>query len=178
MKRFIMVTGAPASGKLTVATEFCELTGATLFHNHLTIDLALAFFPFGTDEYDTLVRAVREHCISFGFAKGIDNMVFTFCFEGEVDYPFIRQLESIAANANAEMLYAHLDCERAVLRRRVGQTSRLKHNKMTSPDRLNQILSTWQCEKPIPGKPVMRIDNSGDDPHNAAMELARRILNS
>jgi hypothetical protein len=30
--------GPPASGKLTVATALAELTGFSLFHNHLSVD--------------------------------------------------------------------------------------------------------------------------------------------
>lgn len=46
--------GPPAVGILTVAREVAALTGYRLFHDHLTVNLALAVFDFGTPGFIAL----------------------------------------------------------------------------------------------------------------------------
>jgi chloramphenicol 3-O-phosphotransferase len=44
--RIIFLHGPGAAGKYTIARELSRLTGLPLFHNHLTVDLLLALFPY------------------------------------------------------------------------------------------------------------------------------------
>ena len=44
----VLLYGPPAVGKMTVGAQLSQLTGYPLFHNHLTVDLGLLFFPFGS----------------------------------------------------------------------------------------------------------------------------------
>lgn len=46
----ILIYGPPAAGKLTVARSLVEGHGVKLLDNHLTLDVALQLFPFGTKE--------------------------------------------------------------------------------------------------------------------------------
>ncbi|MBC8077907.1 MAG: hypothetical protein H7Y32_17655, partial [Chloroflexales bacterium] len=48
---FVLIFGPPAVGKMTVGHELARPTGLKLFHNHMTIDLVLPFFPFGTPPF-------------------------------------------------------------------------------------------------------------------------------
>jgi guanylate kinase len=43
----IVLFGPAAVGKMTVGLELQHRTGLRLFHNHMSVDLALHFFPFG-----------------------------------------------------------------------------------------------------------------------------------
>ena len=49
--KLVLIHGAPAVGKLSVARELAKLTGFRLFHNHLTVDLVSAVFPFGSQPF-------------------------------------------------------------------------------------------------------------------------------
>ena len=44
--RLVVLYGPPGVGKLTVGGELATLTGFRLFHNHLTVNLATAIFPW------------------------------------------------------------------------------------------------------------------------------------
>ena len=48
----------PATGKLTIATELAVLTGYTLFHNHLSLNLAREIFPDFDDKPLDLVHEI------------------------------------------------------------------------------------------------------------------------
>jgi shikimate kinase len=42
--KLVILFGPPAVGKMTVGQQLANLTGFKLFHNHMTIELALNFF--------------------------------------------------------------------------------------------------------------------------------------
>ena len=55
----VVLFGPPAVGKMTVGLELQQLTGLRLFHNHMTVDLVLQFFPFGEPPFRRLVSEFR-----------------------------------------------------------------------------------------------------------------------
>ena len=60
MRTLVVLIGPPASGKMTVGRELEDLTGFPLFHNHMTIELVLPFFEFGSDSFSRLVGTFRQ----------------------------------------------------------------------------------------------------------------------
>jgi len=48
--RHILIYGPPSAGKLTVATCLAERYDMKLLDNHLTLDVALRLFSFGTKD--------------------------------------------------------------------------------------------------------------------------------
>ncbi len=55
--RLEVIFGPAAVGKMAVGLELQRLTGLRLFHNHMSADLALRFFSFGTPQYSRLPLA-------------------------------------------------------------------------------------------------------------------------
>ena len=53
-KSLIILLGPHAIGKMTVGQELAKMTGMRLFHNHMSIELALKLFDFGTKEWQYL----------------------------------------------------------------------------------------------------------------------------
>ena len=64
--RLVVIFGPAAVGKMAVGFELQRLTGLRLFHNHLAVDLALRFFPFGTPQFSRLVSALRTRVFEEG----------------------------------------------------------------------------------------------------------------
>ena len=56
-----MIFGPPAIGKMAVGKEVERATGIRLFHNHMTIELVLNFFPFGSPAFSRLVNDFRRN---------------------------------------------------------------------------------------------------------------------
>jgi hypothetical protein len=76
--RLIVIFGPAAVGKMTVGLELQRLTGLRLFHNHLTVDLALRFFPFGTPPFKRLVKLFRTELIEEVAASDLPGLIFTY----------------------------------------------------------------------------------------------------
>lgn len=75
---FVVIFGPPAVGKMTVGYELAKLTGMKVFHNHMTIDLILEFFPYGSDKFNTLVSEFRQRILEEVAASDLPGMIFTF----------------------------------------------------------------------------------------------------
>ena len=54
----LIIYGAPAAGKLTIATEIARRTGFKLFHNHVSIDCVKPVFDFGTRPFLTMIETI------------------------------------------------------------------------------------------------------------------------
>ena len=74
----VMLVGPPAVGKMTVGHELAKRTGLRLLHNHLTIDLVLRFFEFGSAPYSRLVGEFRRGIIEEVAASDLPGLIVTF----------------------------------------------------------------------------------------------------
>jgi broad-specificity NMP kinase len=88
VKDLIIIFGPPAVGKMTVGRALEKITGYKLFHNHMSIDLALNFFDYEDDSYRPLVEGIRE-LVFKSFLKGDDKgLIFTFVWDLADEYGF------------------------------------------------------------------------------------------
>ena len=75
---FVVIFGPPAVGKMTVGYELAKLTGMKVFHNHMTIDLILEFFPYGHEKFYTLVNEFRQRIFEEVATSDLPGMIFTY----------------------------------------------------------------------------------------------------
>ena len=75
---FVVIFGPPAVGKMTVGYELAKLTGMKVFHNHMTIDLILEFFPYGHEKFSALVSEFRQRIFGEVATSDLPGMIFTF----------------------------------------------------------------------------------------------------
>ncbi len=66
---------------MTVGHELSRLTGLPLFHNHMTIDLVLPFFPFGSPAFGRLVGEFRRRIFEEVAAGEGPGIIFTFVWD-------------------------------------------------------------------------------------------------
>jgi hypothetical protein len=76
--QLVFLIGPAAVGKMTVGLELQRRTGFRLLHNHMTIDLVLPFFDFGTDEFNRLVTSFRSQIVEAVADSDLPGLVFTF----------------------------------------------------------------------------------------------------
>jgi hypothetical protein len=121
MKKLVIVFGPPAVGKMAVGYELERLTGLPLFHNHMTIDVVLRFFAFGTPAFQRLVSEFRTRICEEVAASDLPGLVFTYVWALDVaeDKAFIDTVCGIFERAGAEPCFVELQA---------SQEERLRRN--------------------------------------------------
>jgi hypothetical protein len=56
----LFVVGPPAVGKMSVGLAIAERTGLRLFHNQISIELALRYFEYGTPAFSRISGEIRR----------------------------------------------------------------------------------------------------------------------
>ncbi|MGT2755741.1 AAA family ATPase [Streptococcus ovuberis] len=127
----VLIIGAPASGKMTVGQELERLTGATLVHNHETIDFVLKFIPDFNEEMMNLnSRLTFTICDSFAQygRKWIGTSVINFNNPNHLD--FLRIIQSIFQKYGRDLLFVELEVSLGERLRRNRTENRLKHKSL------------------------------------------------
>ena len=111
--KLVVIFGPPAVGKMTVGFELAKLTGLKLFHNHLTIELVLNFFDFGTPQFNVLVGEFRRRIFEEVAKSDLPGMIFTFVWaiDLEKEREYIESFCDIFRRENAEIYFVELEAD-------------------------------------------------------------------
>lgn len=181
MKLLILI-GNSAVGKMTVGQELEKCTGMRLFHNHMTIELALRLFGY---YHHGLVNRLRRDCFEEFAASDQYGMIFTYmwAFDQQGDWDYIQEVTALFERHGAEIYYAELVAPQEVRLARNTTENRLK-NKASKRDlnesreRLLRDDSKYRLESlpgEIPFEHYIKIDNSSLSPQEAARRIQQRF---
>jgi hypothetical protein len=133
----LFVVGPPAVGKMAVGQAITERTGLRLFHNHISIELALRYFDYGTPAFGRLSDEIRRRVIEEVAASDLPGLVFTFVWAFDVpeDQAFVDEYARPFRERGARVLFVELEAT---------QAERLKRN--TCVSRLTEKPSTRDLE--------------------------------
>ena len=113
MKKFVLIVGPQAVGKMTVGHELEKITELKLFHNHVTIELVQPFFDYGTPAGNRLVKLFRREMFE-EFAKSeMYGVIFTFVwrFDEEIDWNYVKETSAIFESKGAEVYLVELQAD-------------------------------------------------------------------
>ena len=85
MKDLIVVIGPPAVGKMTVGQALSEQTGYPLLHNHMSIEVALRFFEFGSDGFNRISSTIRRTIFDTVVESDLPGLIFTIVWAFDDD---------------------------------------------------------------------------------------------
>jgi hypothetical protein len=110
-KTLVVLFGPPAVGKMAVGYELERLTGLRLFHNHMTIDLVLRFFEFGTPAFQRLVSEFRARLLEEVAESNLPGLVFTYVWALDLpeDKAFVDRLARIFETTGAHVHFVELE---------------------------------------------------------------------
>ena len=110
---FVVIFGPPAVGKMTVGYELAKLTGMKVFHNHMTIDLILEFFPYGSEKFNTLVSEFRQRILEEVATSDLPGMIFTFVWalDEAGDREQIESYSEIFKKQGADVYFVELEAD-------------------------------------------------------------------
>lgn len=168
--KLMLIYGPPAAGKLTVARELAKQTGFKLFHNHLTIDLALELEPERTPERFELVRMLREAVFTWAAEKDI-NLIFTFVHASGIDDEWLHKVDGIITKAGGTVCPVQLIPPHETLFQRLNEASRQNSSKLTNSAELSKSLDKYELYEPVKLEQNLVIDNSELSPQKVAEEI-------
>jgi len=122
-----MLVGPPAVGKMTVGRELAARTGMRLLHNHVTIDVVLRFFDFGTPAYSRLVGEFRRRIIEEVAASELPGLIVTFvwAFDDPTDETVVDSWMSYFRGRGGRVVFAELEAPQSVRLERARTELRL-----------------------------------------------------
>ena len=149
--KLIFLYGLPGVGKLTVANELAKLTGYSVFHNHLAVDLALSLFEFGSSPFVELREKIWHDVFAQAVSANLDGLIFTFVFERTVSSGFVENTKRLIESAGGEVLFVELTCSTEELERRIEAPSRKKFGKLSSVDQFRELKKAGAfLDPPVP----------------------------
>lgn len=170
--KLLFLYGPAAAGKLTVARELAQLTGYTVFDNHLSIDYAAKLFEWGSPDYVKLLRAVRLFTFQQMDAMGIPGLIFTFVYTPPSSDEFVQQVLQTCQQSGIEPMFVKVEARREVLLERVVSPERKERKKLSRSDRLIKMLDEQNALESIPFVQSLVVDTSDQSP----VQSARRIV--
>jgi hypothetical protein len=139
----LFVVGPPAVGKMSVGQAITERTGMRLFHNHISIELALRYFDYGTPSFQRIDGEIRRLVTEEVAASDLPGLVFTFvwAFDLPEEQAYIDGYAKPFRDRGARVLFVELEATQAERLMRNGCVSRLaekpsKRDLEASRDRL------------------------------------------
>ena len=166
----VLLHGLPGVGKLAVGQALNDLTGYSLFHNHLTVDLLLSVFEFGTPPFLELRDRIWIDVMARAAEEGFSGLVFTFAFGASLPGFYDRLRRRVEA-AGGAICPVELRCDLEENERRVVQPDRATYGKIADLVLFRARVMSGDFQAPdMEGNLV--IDNTNLTP----LEVARRIV--
>ena len=166
--KLIFLYGRPAVGKVTVARELARLTGWRLFHNHLTVNLALALYDFGTPGFIALRETVWWAAFRQALADRLPVMIFTFNPENTVPQRFIDELLAEVRHAGGEVIPIELVANETAIEQRLASASRHTDGKLVDRELYRRLRADGVFNSPVILAPRVRIDTTTHSPTASA----------
>lgn len=170
----VFLHGRAASGKLTVGRELQTITGLPVFHNHLTVDLALSLFEFGTPPFRTLRDEVWLAAFRAAAEAG-RSFIFTFHPEATVTIECVNALVAMVEAAGGTVHFVSLECPEEEVERRIGNPSRSQFGKLTSLEQYRSLRDAGMFEFPPLPAPILRVRTDELSAREAAELIAARL---
>ena len=168
--KFVVLTGPPAVGKLTVARELHQLSGWQLFHNHLIVDSLLAVFVFGSRDFIVMRQSIWLEVFARASNAGIKGLIFTFNPENTVAQEFIERLVSDARVRGDSLSFVELTCSETEIERRLGSASRVG-KKLTSLELYRKLKAAGSFDRPLMPKADFSVATDAIAPTDAARAI-------
>lgn len=171
----IVLYGAPGVGKLTVAESLATITGYKVLHNHLTLDLVLSLFPFGTEQSFRLAGKYRLDMLEEAAKADLPGVIFTFVYAQGPDDGYMAKVIDAVERHGARVTLVLLTCDTDVLLERVTAESRSTFRKLRDVEIARDLLTRERLAHPYPDRPGLVIDNTHRSAEDVAHEIAAAL---
>ncbi|MFT7138516.1 MAG: hypothetical protein ACJAYE_002700 [Candidatus Azotimanducaceae bacterium] len=179
---FIIIFGPPAVGKMAVGNEINKLARIPVFHNHLSIEPILRFFPFGSPSFVRLVDAFRQNLVQEVANSDLPGLIFTFVWglDEEADTKFVADICKPFEDQNAVVTIVELkaDLDQRLIRNKTQERLEEKPSKRNLD---------WSEENLLASEAQYRMNSDGsipsphhhliiDNTNRSAEDVAKEIV--
>lgn len=179
--KFILLTGPQAVGKMTIGQELSKITNLKLFHNHMSIELVLNFFDYGTPSFRKLSDLIREEIFKEVAKSNLEGIIFTYLwyFDDKKDWDYIENITKIYRGKGAEIYYVELeaDIEERIKRNKTEHRLNHKPSKRSGAGSDEKLRDSIREHRPnssegeVKEKNYLRINNT----NLGAIDVAKQI---
>jgi hypothetical protein len=173
--KLLLIYGRPAVGKLTVARAVAARTGGRLFHNHLTVNLVLSVFDFGTAAFIELRERIWMDVFRRAMAEKLPLLIFTFNPEDSVPQRFIDDLFREVSASGGEVIPVELVASEGEIEARLGNESRRIERKTLDLETYRTLQAKGTFDSPTVPAPRLTVDTGKLSPAEAAELIAALI---
>ena len=173
--KLIFLHGLPGVGKLTVARELEKLTGFKVFHNHLTVDLVITLFDFGSPPFVELREKIWHDVFIQAVSANVAGLIFTFALDRSVTTNFIRDTRDVVESAGGEVLFVELTCSNEELEKRIEDPARHRFGKLNSVSHFRELKNVGAFVDPGIPKDRVLIDTTELSPSATASLIVNRL---
>ena len=184
-KTLVIITGPHAVGKMTVGQELAKITGLRLFHNHMSIELSLKLFDFGTPGFRTLNETIRKTVFEQFAIGDLPGLIFTYMmdFDQPSEFLYLHEIIELFSSHGADCHVVELCADFDERLARNKSENRLaqkesKRNLERSEAEMRHTQATHRLNSRegeiLPFESYLKIDNTNLAPD----EVARTIKNS
>lgn len=139
--KLILIHGAPATGKMTVARKLADITEFPLVDNHIAIDLARNIFGFVSPGFWDLVHDVRVATLRAAARAHVPILITTAAYSYPEDIALLEDYERVVSEFNGTVSYVHLYCSKKMLMNRVTAPDRIERGKLSTREGLKKYLA-------------------------------------
>lgn len=183
--KLIILFGPPAVGKMTVGYEIEKITGCKLFHNHMTLELIMPFFEFGSPSFLKLIRSIRLQLFEEVANSSLKGLIFTYVWslDDPSNWEFIDSIVDIFKKKGADIYYVELEAELEERLKRNTSSFRLlkkesKRDTVQSQQRLlslekKHVFNTGRIR--LEHKNYVKINNTNLSPKETALRIKKAL---
>jgi hypothetical protein len=170
--KILLLYGRPAVGKLTIARALAARTGGRLFHNHLTVNLVLSVFEFGTPAFIELRAKIWMDVFRRAMAEKVPLLIFTLNPENSVPQQFIDELFVEIIALGGEIIPVELTASEKAIEERLGSESRRIERKTLGVSGYRELRAKGAFDTPRILNPRLRLDTETLSPAESAERIA------
>src|SRR3989338_10079311 len=157
--KLIILHGAPATGKFTIAKELEKKTGFKLVHIHSLYDFLESVF--GKERYEISLEILNRTSLDV-FKEAADvrisGLIYTYAELARNHFHFMNEIVETLKDSHVEIHLVHLSCDHKSLHARIDNESRKPFAKTTNSQELNWLLENKDYASVFPDLPTLEID--------------------